>query len=107
MASKEEIDLVCDIQRLAIEINMQGNVHMHVNYSGHVNDLSVYAFRAPYVSNDKLLVGWGCCDHCIYLSTDYKISAGELMEDVISYKVEQLEKLKAEMSEFLVDEVVK
>lgn len=107
MASKEEIDLVCDIQRLAIEINMQGNVFMHVAYSGHVDSLDVFAYRAPYVLNDEPLAGWGICDHSLYLSTNCKRSPRESVEDIAAYKVHQLEKLKTEMSEFLVDEVAK
>lgn len=99
MASPKEIELVGEIARLAIRINMQGKYHTFVNYSGHVQGIDVAVQRAPYPSGH--LDGWTCNDHLIYLSTDYKPWSGENMKRVIAGKVEQLEKLKAEMSQLL------
>ena len=97
MASPKEIDLVCDIQRICIQINMQKNLHAFWNYSGHVSGLDVYMYKAPYSSNDEMLEGWGVCDRTIYLSTNYTLGYDEKIEDVIAYKVELLEKLKNEL----------
>lgn len=99
MASPKEIELVGDIARLAIRINMQGKYHTFVNYSGHVQGIDVAVQRAPYPSDH--LDGWTCNDHVIYLSTAYKAWGGEKMKDVIADKVEQLEKLKADLLKFL------
>jgi hypothetical protein len=99
MASPKEIELVGDIARLAIRINMQGKYHTFVNYSGHVQGIDVAVQRAPYPSDH--LGGWTCNDHVIYLSTDYKALYGESMKRVISDKIAQLEKLKADLLKLL------
>lgn len=97
MASPKEIDLVCDIQRAAIQVNMQGKYHAWVDYSGHVQGFEVRVGNASDQSYADLLDGWNCHDRNVYLSTGYELGYGEKMKDVIEYKVELLEKLKAEL----------
>lgn len=97
MASPKEIDLVCDIQRICVQINMQKNFHAFWNYSGHVAGLDVFMYKAPYSSDAGFVDGWGVCDRTIYLSTNYTLAYGEKIEDVIAFKVELLEKLKADL----------
>lgn len=99
MASTKEIELVGEIQRLAIRINMQGKYHTFVNYSGHVQGIDVMVERAPYPSGH--LDGWACNDRNIYLSTNYQLGWGEKMKDVIAHKVELLEELKTDLSALL------
>lgn len=99
MASPKEIELVGEIQRLAIRINMQGKYHTFVHYSGHVQGIGVDVERAPYPSGS--LDGWSCNDRNIYLSTNYQLGWGEKLKDVIAYKVELLEKLKADLGKLL------
>jgi hypothetical protein len=101
MASPKEIDLVCDIQRICVQINMQRNFNAFWNYSGHVSGLDVFMYKAPYSSDSVFVDGWGVCDRTIYLSTNYMPGLGEKIEDVIAGKLEQLEKLKAELSKLL------
>jgi DNA-directed RNA polymerase subunit L len=99
MASTKEIELVGEIQRLAIRINMQGKYHTFVNYSGHVQSVDVAVQLAPYPSDH--LDGWACNDHVIYLSTDYKLFSFENIKRVIADKIEQLEKLKSDLGKLL------
>ena len=99
MASPKEIELVGEIQRLAIRINMQGKYHTFVNYSGHVQSIDVAVQLAPYPSD--CLDGWTCNDHVVYLSTDYKPCSFESIKRVIADKVKQLEKLKSDLGELL------
>jgi hypothetical protein len=101
MASPKEIDLVCDIQRICVQINMQKKLHAFWNYSGHTSGLDVYMYRAPFLSDGGMLEGWSVCDRTIYLSTNYDLSFDETIEDVIAHKVEQLTKLKADLIELL------
>lgn len=101
MATPKEIDLVCDIQRICIQINMQGKYHTFLQYSGHVHGVSAYMYKAPYRQNQTMLEGWTTSEHNVYLSTGYEVGVGEEIEDVIAYKVEKLEKLKAELLELL------
>lgn len=99
MASGKEIELVVEIQRIAIRINMQGKYHTFVNYSGHVQSIEVMVERAPYPSG--YLEGWECNERNIYLSTNYSLGWGEKMKDVISQKVELLARLKTDLLELL------
>lgn len=101
MASPKEIDLVCDIQRICIQVNMQGKYHAFLQYSGHVQLVNVYMYKAPYLQNQAMLKGWTTSEHNVYLSTGYEVGFGEEIEDVIAYKVDQLEKLKADLAKFL------
>lgn len=97
MASPREIDLVCDIQRICVQINMQKNLHAFWNYSGHVGGLDVFMYKAPYSSDAGFVDGWGVCDRTIYLSTGYILGYGEKIEEVIAGKLDQLGKLKADL----------
>lgn len=99
MASTKEIDLVCEIQRTAIQIAVQGKYLPFTGYSPHVAMFEVYIHHNPY--GGEYVEGWSVCDRHVYLSTGYKLSFGEEMQDVVDYKVEQLEKLKADLLEFL------
>lgn len=101
MASLKEIDLVCDIQRACIQVNMQGKYHTFLHYSGHVQAVNVYLYNAPYSHNDTMIDGWSTSEHNVYLSTGYEACDGELIEDVIEYKVELLEQMKAEVLSLL------
>lgn len=101
MASPKEIDLVCDIQRACIQVNMQGKYHTFLQYSGHVQAVNVYLYNAPYHQNDSMIDGWTTSEHNVYLSTGYEACDGELIEDVIEYKVELLEKMKTEVLSLL------
>lgn len=101
MATEKEIQLACEIQRIAIQVNMQGKYHPFVSYSGHVQGLNVYMYKAPYQQNDTMLKGWTTADHNVYLSTGYELGVGEEMKDVVEYKVEILEKIKSELLAFL------
>lgn len=101
MATEKEIELACDIQRIGIQINMQGKYHAFVNYIGHVNWLEVRVLPAPFVGDAQPVKGWhGIAldaedESYVTLSTGCKILDGEEIQDVIDYKVESLEKLKA------------
>lgn len=102
MATEREIELVCDIQRLSIQVNMQGKYHAFCEYYGHVNCIDVRLIHAPY--GEKLgdsVDGWHSYDRNVYLSTNYRLSEGEDMADVIEYKIELLEKLKSDLSGML------
>lgn len=100
MASAKEIDLVGEIQRLAIRVNMQRKFNVWTGFHGHVDAFEV-RISPPWTKNIKDLDGWGCGDRNVYLSTDYKTGYGETIKDVIADKVEKLEKLKADLSVFL------
>lgn len=107
MATEKEIQLVCDIQRIAIQINMQGKYHTFASYSGHVNWIEVRVLPAPFVGDTQPIKGWhgvavGAEDESyVQLSTGYKTLEGEILQDVIDYKVERLEKLKADLLKLL------
>lgn len=99
MATEKEIQLACDIQRAAIQINMQGKYCTFVEYSGHVSWLSVRVIHAPYAQASEYVKGLNGFDSDSYvqLSTGYKLDKGEDMQAVAEYKVERLETLKAEL----------
>lgn len=98
MATSKEIELVGEIQRVAVRVNTQGKYHVFVEFSGHVHALYVYLKHAESGKNVDEFAEF---DQHVYLSTEYKLSRGEGMKDVIACKVEQLEKLKAAMLVFL------
>lgn len=100
MATEREIELVCDIQRLAIRVNMQRKFNIWTDFSGHVNSFEV-TISPPWVAGVNTIGGWGSGDKNVYLSTDYKISTGENIKDVIEDKVSQLAIIKEELIKFL------
>lgn len=100
MASEKEIQLVCEIQRIAIQVNMQGKYNTWAEYHGHVNSFDVRA-SLPWHADVEPLEGWGCHEKNVYLSTGYELGYGEEMADVIEDKVERLEKLKADVLSLL------
>lgn len=100
MASPREIELVGEIQRLAVRVNMQRKFCVWSEFHGHVDAFEV-RISPPWESHIKDLDGWGCGDRNVYLSTDYKLGYREKMKDVIADKIEQLEKLKADLMKFL------
>lgn len=103
MATEKEIQLACDIQRIGIQINMQGKYHTFVEFTGHVNWIEVRVLPAPFVSGVALVKGWHGVgvdaedNSYVQLSTGYQVSRGEIISDVIEHKVEQLEQLKAKL----------
>lgn len=100
MASPKEIELVGEIQRIAIRVNMQRKYSVWSEFHGHVDAFEV-RITPPWSANVKEIDGWGCSDRNVYLSTDYKLGYGEKIKNVIAGKVAQLEKLKADLLEFL------
>jgi len=100
MASPREIELVGEIHRLAIRVNMQRKYSVWSEFQGHVDAFEVRV-SPPWEAQIKDLDGWGCGDRNVYLSTDYKLGYREKMKDVIADKVDQLEKLKADLAKFL------
>lgn len=100
MATSKEIELVGEIQRIAIRVNMQRKYNVWSEFHGHVDAFEV-RISPPWAANIKDVEGWGCGDRNVYLSTDYKPGYGEKMKDVIADKVGQLEKLKADLLAFL------
>lgn len=101
MASAKEIELVGEIQRLCIRINMQGKYAVFSEYSGHVQLFGVHMVHAPWSSTSPDVDGWTSNDRNIYLSTGYTLGYGEKMKGVIADKIKQLEKLKADLAKFL------
>lgn len=102
MATQKEIQLCQEMLGLAIKINMQGKYHVFASYSGHVHWFELRVLSAPHSSDGNPIAGWGgACDPeretYVTLSTDYKLGFGEEMADVIEYKIERLEKLKADL----------
>lgn len=103
MATEKEIQLACDIQRIGIQINMQGKYHTFVEFSGHVNWIEVRVMLAPFASGAALVSGWhGVAteekdNSFVKLSTGYRVSSGENISDVVDHKVEQLEELKSRL----------
>lgn len=100
MASPKEIELVSEIQRLAIRVNMQRKYNVWSEFHGHVDAFEV-RITPPWSADVKEVDGWGCSDRNVYLSTGYELGYGEKMKDVIADKVKQLEKLKADLLVFL------
>ena len=100
MASAKEIDLIGEIQRLAIRVNMQRKFSVWSEFHGHVDAFEV-RISPPWSADIPDLDGWGCGDRNVYLSTDYKPGYRENMKNVIADKVDQLEKLKADLLKFL------
>lgn len=101
MASPKEIELVGEIQRAVVRVNMQGKYNIFCSYSGHVQLIEVHAYHTPWSPESLYVEGWDHCEHNVYLSTGYVLGYGEKMPDVIEYKVELLEKLKADLIELL------
>lgn len=100
MATSKEIELVGEIQRIAIRVNMQRKYNVWSEFHGHVDAFEV-RISPPWTEDSKILDGWNCGDRNVYLSTDYRLGYGEKMKDVIADKVAQLEKLKADLLAFL------
>ena len=100
MASTKEIELVGEIQRIAIRVNMQRKYNVWSEFHGHVDAFEV-RITPPWSADVKYVEGWGCSDRNVYLSTGYELGYGEKMKDVIADKVKQLEKLKADLLAFL------
>lgn len=100
MASGKEIELVAEIQRIAIRVNMQRKYSVWSEFHGHVDAFEV-RISPPWTVDVKDLDGWGCSDRNVYLSTDYELGYGEKMKDVIADKIQQLENLKADLLAFL------
>lgn len=100
MATAKEIELVGEIQRIAVRVNMQRKFCVWSEFHGHIDAFEVRV-SPPWMAQQKDLDGWGCGDRNVYLSTDYKVSYGEKIKDVIADKVAQLEKLKADLLKFL------
>ena len=98
MATSKEIELVGEIQRIAVRVNMQGKYHVFIEFSGHVNAVYVYLKDAK---TGKHIDAFAEHDQHVYLSTSYIAGIGEKMRDVIADKVAQLEKLKADLLAFL------
>lgn len=96
MATKREIDLVCEIQRLAIQVNAQRKYSVWADFSGHVDCFEI-TVSLPWVAGISMLDGWGSGARAVYLSTGYKPSFSEDMKDVIEDKVSQLEKIKLDL----------
>lgn len=104
MATEAEIKLCQDIFGLGIAINMTSSYSAWVELHGHVDNIEVrISPKWKREAGAYELPEWSVfSDHNrVYLSTNYKLARGELMKDVIAYKVEKLEKLKASMIEFL------
>ncbi len=101
MATQKEIVLCQEILGLSIEINMTSNYNVWVDFAGHVKSIEVRVTNGKWSDQVETpyLSGWGLSfdedAHRVYLSTDYKLGHGESMDDVIDYKVEKLEKIKA------------
>jgi len=100
MASGKEIELVAEIQRIAIRVNMQRKYNVWSEFHGHVDAFEV-RITPPWTADVKGIDGWGCSDRNVYLSTGYELGYGEKMTDVIADKVGQLEELKADLLAFL------
>lgn len=98
MASSKEIELAGEIQRTAIRVNIQGKYHTFVEFSGHVHAIYVYLKDAKTGANVDAFAEH---DQHVYLSTDYRLSFGESIKNVIADKVAQLERLKADLLQFL------
>lgn len=98
MASPKEIELAGEIQTLAIRVNIQGKYHVFTEFSGHVNAIYVYLKDAK--TGDHIHA-FSEHDQHVYLSTNCVLGFGEKMKNVIADKVEQLEKIKADLAKFL------
>ena len=98
MASTKEIELVGEIQRLAIRVNMQGKYHSFFEFSGHTDGVYVYLKDAKTGANINAFAEH---DQHVYLSTNCALGFRETMKNVIADKVAQLEKLKADLAKFL------
>lgn len=68
MATKEEMDQVVEVQRMAMTISAQGSFQVHTCYWGHTDELRVWAG----------VDGWQHGDHVFYLGADSAISIGRL-----------------------------
>lgn len=98
MATSKEIELVGEIQRIAVRVSTQGKYHAFVEFSGHVHAVYVYLKDAKTGAH---IDAFSEHDKHVYLSTDYRLSFGESMKSVISDKVSQLESLKVDLLKFL------
>lgn len=100
MATYKEIELVGEIQQIAIRVNMQRKYNVWSEFHGHVDAFEV-RISPPWTLGIESVDGWGCNDRNVYLSTGHKPGYGEKMKDVIADKVDQLEKLKTDLLAFL------
>jgi len=101
MATKKEIELCQEILGVAIQLNATRKYNVFVDFSGHVKWIEVRIQNAPYFESCADIDGWGTHDRVVYLSTEYKLSYGEDMDDVIAYKVEKLQEIKDDLAKLL------
>lgn len=101
MATQKEIKLCQEITGLAIRINAQSSYSVWAEFHGHVNGFEV-RITEKWVSGINEIDGWGSFDRQVYLSSGCEPSFFESAEDIAATKVAELEKLKADLSKFLV-----
>lgn len=100
MASQGEVKLLKEILAVAIKVNSQPYYNVWVDFSGHVNGFEVRVSE-KYEKGGKDVKGWNTGDRNVYLSTGYELGYRESIEDVITYKIEKLSEVKADLSKLL------
>ena len=105
MAAQHELELCQEILGLAIRINMQPTYSVWAEFHGHVDTLEVRVSK-KWKEGEPDIEGWSCFgdDNTVTLSTNYRIPSIKPSE-IIKGRVKALEKLKRELSKFLVGEV--
>lgn len=64
MATKEQIQAVLVVQRICMQISVQGRYEFHTYYWGHTDEISAWG-NTKGRSCD--IPGWGSRDHTLYL----------------------------------------
>lgn len=85
MATTKEMSLARQVLQLGMMITAQGKMMMHVDYSAHIDSISVW--------DDNGSPGWRCNDHCIYLGDFHN----DCFDQPTKKAEEQLSRLIAEM----------
>lgn len=101
MATQKEIKLCQEITGLAIRINAQSSYSVWAEFHGHVNGFEVRITEKWEKGRDDI-EGWGSADRLVYLSSGCEPSFFESADDLAEAKVIELEKIKSDLSKFLV-----
>lgn len=106
MATKKEIELCQEILALAMAVNAHGKHSAWAEFHGHVNSFEV-RITPKYVEYIEHLDGWGTADRMVYLSSEGENLYGETIKQAADRKVSALQVIRADLAEFLANEVSK